>query len=112
MKQIFSDFEILRLVKEHEAPGVFLKARKPLNWSPIDLSDVALYSMILGRRTKNVPNFKGAPLARRLILRLLSSKARWLLPGILLNLLERGLLRESDLVIKEKLWLLNEDCEF
>jgi len=50
-----------------------------------------LYSMILGRRTKNVPNaraaLKDAPLARRLIPRLLSSKARWLLRGILLNLL-------------------------
>jgi hypothetical protein len=70
MKQIFSDFEILRLVKDHEASGVLLKARKPLNWSSIDLSDVALYSMILGRRTTLIPEMSDMPLQRRLILNL------------------------------------------
>jgi len=29
MKQIFADFEILKLARDPEAPGVFLKARKP-----------------------------------------------------------------------------------
>jgi hypothetical protein len=28
MKKIFSDFEIIKLVKDHEASGVFLKAKK------------------------------------------------------------------------------------
>jgi len=28
--RIFRDFEIIRLVRDHEAPGVFLKARKPM----------------------------------------------------------------------------------
>jgi hypothetical protein len=42
MKKIFSDFEIIKLVKAHEAPGVFLKAKKILN-TLIDLSNIALY---------------------------------------------------------------------
>jgi hypothetical protein len=29
MKKIFADFEIIALRSEHEAPGIFLKARKP-----------------------------------------------------------------------------------
>ena len=32
MIRIFKDFEIIKLVKDREAPGVFLKARKPLNY--------------------------------------------------------------------------------
>jgi SAM-dependent methyltransferase len=51
MRKIFSDFEILKLIKDHEAPGVLLKARKHLNYSPNNLQDIALYSMILGQRT-------------------------------------------------------------
>jgi len=90
MRKIFGDFDIIRLTKDHEAPGVCLKAKKPENYVPTDLSDIALYSIILGRRTKNVPNLKDMPLARRLILRLLGSKARWLLPRALLHFLERG----------------------
>jgi len=50
---------------------VCLKAKKLENYVSTDLSDIILYSIILGRRTKNVPNFKDMPLARRLILRLL-----------------------------------------
>jgi SAM-dependent methyltransferase len=89
MRKIFKDFEIIALKRDHEAPGIFLKAKKPENYVPKDLSDIALYSMILGKRTKDIPDFKDMPLARRLMLRLLSSKAKWLLPGVLLNLLER-----------------------
>jgi SAM-dependent methyltransferase len=70
MKKIFSDFEIIRLVKDHEALGVFLKARKTFNWSPIYLSDVALYSMILGRRTTLIPKISDMPLQRKLIFNL------------------------------------------
>ncbi len=93
MKKIFRDFEIIALEKDHEAPGVFLKARKPENYVPADLSDILLYSILLGRRTKDIPKFGDAPLVRRLLLRLLSSKVKWLLPGILLHLLETRYLR-------------------
>ncbi|WP_083494632.1 methyltransferase domain-containing protein [Pyrodictium occultum] len=89
MKRIFADFNIIKLEKDHQAPGVFLKAKKPENYVPADLSNIALYSIILGRRTRDIPDIGDAPLIRRLILRLLSSKAKWLLPGGLLRLIEK-----------------------
>ena len=46
MRQIFSDFTIETLESDPEEPGVFLKARKPANYVPNDLSDYALYSMV------------------------------------------------------------------
>lgn len=91
IRRIFADFEIVVLKKDHEAPGVFLKARKPENYAPIDLSDIALYSIVLGRRTSDIPNITDMPFTRKLTLRLLSSKIVWLLPRILLGLLERCL---------------------
>jgi SAM-dependent methyltransferase len=55
MKEIFKDFEIIKLEKDHEAPGVFLKARKPKDYTgSIDLSEICLYSIILGKRTKEI----------------------------------------------------------
>jgi hypothetical protein len=52
---------------------VFLKARKPTNWSPNDLSQIELYSIVLGRR-KELIGMDKAPLARRLGMRLCPSK--------------------------------------
>jgi hypothetical protein len=69
MKKIFSDFEIIKLVKDHEAPGVFLKAKKTSN-TLIDLSNIALYSMILGKRTTLIPKLSDMSLQRRLTLKL------------------------------------------
>ncbi|MEM1983619.1 MAG: hypothetical protein QXZ63_08210 [Sulfolobales archaeon] len=91
MRRIFADFEIINLSRDHHEPGVFLKARKPENYVPIDLylSGIALYSIVLGKRTKDIPNFKEVPLTRRLMARFSSSKVRWLLPGALWKLLER-----------------------
>ena len=51
MKKIFAEFDIIKLKQDKEAPGVFLKARKPAGWRAVDLSGLALYSMVLGRRT-------------------------------------------------------------
>ncbi|MEM2410636.1 MAG: hypothetical protein QXF87_08950 [Thermofilaceae archaeon] len=87
MRRIFADFEIFE--RRLGAPGVFVKARKPEGYKPTDLSSISLCSVVLGRRTKDIPDLKDMPLARRLMIRLLSSKARWLLPGTLLNLLEK-----------------------
>jgi len=70
MKKIFSDFEIIKLIKDHEAPGIFLKAKKTSN-ALIDLSNIALYSMILGKRTTLIPKLSDMPLQRRLTLKLL-----------------------------------------
>lgn len=39
-RRIFADMEILALVGDRQAPGVFLKARKPNNFKEIDLSEV------------------------------------------------------------------------
>lgn len=68
MKRIFIDFDIR---KGYQAPGIFLKARKPEDYVPVDLSDIALYSMILGRRTREIPEITEIPFIRRFILKLL-----------------------------------------
>jgi len=65
MQRIFSDFEILKLAKDHEAPGVLLKARKPFNYSQNDLKDIALFSMILGKATTSIPELQEMPLSRK-----------------------------------------------
>jgi len=95
MKEIFADFEIIALKRDHEDPGVFLKARKPENYKPTDLSSIALYSIVLGRRTKDIPSFKDVPLARRLMI-LLILKVKRLLPRTLLILLRRSFLSLYD----------------
>jgi len=71
MKNIFSDFEIISLSKDHEAPGVFLKAKKPYDWKPVDLEVLSLYSMILGRRTRNILSVRDMPLTRKVRIKLL-----------------------------------------
>jgi hypothetical protein len=65
LQRIFNDFEIIKLVRDHQAPGVFLKARKPLDYSPNGLQGIALYSMILGRRTTSIPSLQEMPLFRK-----------------------------------------------
>jgi len=53
-KQIFGDFDILKLDKDEES-GVLLKARKPLNYNKNNLENIALYSMLSGKRELNKP---------------------------------------------------------
>jgi SAM-dependent methyltransferase len=82
MEKIFGDFEIIALEKDWEGPGVFLKARKPTSRSPNDLSQIELYSMFLGRRTREIVGMDKAPLARRLGIQLCQSKTiRRIVPG-------------------------------
>jgi len=52
MKNIFSDCETLVLEKDPSELGVFIKVRKPENFNEIDLSDYALYSIIINKKTK------------------------------------------------------------
>lgn len=54
MKQIFSDFEITTLERDSEAPGVFLKARKPENFHEADLSNYGLYSILQNRKVVGI----------------------------------------------------------
>ena len=75
MEKIFGDFEAIALEKDWKGPGVFLKARKPTNWSPNDLSQIMLYSVVVGRRAKKLIGMDIAPLARRLGILLCQSKA-------------------------------------
>ena len=67
MIRIFKDFEIIKLETDWEAPGVLLRARKPINWRPIDLNNIELYSIVLGKRVRNLVNLNEAPLMRRLM---------------------------------------------
>jgi len=69
MERIFADFEILKLARDQEAPGVFLTAEKPSNWNPCDLKDIELYSMVLGKRTREIVDWSKAPIQRRLKIR-------------------------------------------
>ena len=74
-------------------PGVFLKAKKPGNWAPVNLGNIALYSVLLGRRTKNIVDIKDAPFSRRLMLKFIRSRVRWLFPDGLIHLIEKRFAR-------------------
>ncbi len=89
MPRIFRDFEIIKLARDHEEPGVFLKARKSTNWRPIDLSNIELYSIILGRRIREIVDLSRASTTRRLMLRLCESRLKWLLPGAISHLMTK-----------------------
>ena len=54
MKYIFSDCEILVLEKDFQAPGVFLKAKKPNKFVEKDLSDHKLYSVVVNKKIKEI----------------------------------------------------------
>ncbi|BCU67944.1 hypothetical protein HS7_13810 [Sulfolobales archaeon HS-7] len=66
MKEIFDDFEIINLMRDPLEPGLFLKARKPFNFKLRDLTVIALYSMLTGRRIKSVPD--KLPMSRKIFL--------------------------------------------
>jgi hypothetical protein len=92
MEKIFNDFDIITLKRSIEY-GILLKARKPKNWTPANLDNVALYSVLLGRRTKEIISIEDIPLARRCVFKFLSSKVRWLMPGALMRILEKTFAR-------------------
>lgn len=46
MKEIFSDFEIVEVQSDYQAPGVFVSASKPLGFIEKDLSDYPIYSIV------------------------------------------------------------------
>jgi hypothetical protein len=56
MVEIFSDFIIDVVAPDPEEPGVFLKARKPVDYVPNDLSGYQLYSMVTQNRARSVEN--------------------------------------------------------
>jgi len=89
MVRVFRDFEIIRLEADWEALGVFLKAKKPINWRPIDLNDIELYSMILGKRVRNLVSLNEASLVRRLMLMLCELELKSILPSVIVHRLAR-----------------------
>jgi len=93
LKKIYSDFEIITLRQDHEAPGVFLKAKKPYNWKPNDLQEIDLYSMILGKRTNKIPDISDMPPLKKFVIKLSQSKVKYLLPGGLIHLIDKMILR-------------------
>lgn len=58
MKTIFSDCDIISLESDFLEPGVFIKLRKPKNFIENDISDYALYSVILNKHIKSLEKEK------------------------------------------------------
>lgn len=54
MRYIFSDFIIEKLEKDPLEPGIFIKARKPQHFSKIELSNYALYSVVVHRKIRSI----------------------------------------------------------
>ena len=87
VRGMFSDFDIITLKRDIEH-GILLKAKKPDSWIPAKLDNIDPYSVLLGRRTEKIVTIDDTPLARRLAIKFLSSKARLLMPQALIHLLE------------------------
>jgi SAM-dependent methyltransferase len=51
MQEIFRDFQILKLIPDPQAPGVFLKCRKPEDFREIDTSRLRLFSVVKAERS-------------------------------------------------------------
>lgn len=54
MKNIFSDCIIEKLEKDELEPGVFVKVKKPRNFMEKDLSHYELYSIIIGKKARDI----------------------------------------------------------
>jgi SAM-dependent methyltransferase len=88
MVKIFSDFQIMVLKKDYEASGVFLKARKSLGYKSNDLSEIAIYSIVLGKKTVDIPQPSEISFIRKLKYLIVSN-----LLGVLTGRLRQALLR-------------------
>jgi SAM-dependent methyltransferase len=58
MEAMFSDFEIEKLEKDPEYPGVMMKAIKPVEYSENDLTGHKLYSILKRRRMTDISNLE------------------------------------------------------
>lgn len=57
MRILFSEFSIEAIERDPEAPGVFVKARKPVPFFEKDLKTHKLYSMVRRKRCRNIREF-------------------------------------------------------
>jgi SAM-dependent methyltransferase len=53
-RQMFADLSIENLLSDPQEPGVFLRARKPANFTERDLSDHRLYNILAGIPTREI----------------------------------------------------------
>jgi SAM-dependent methyltransferase len=88
MKQIFSDFEMLTLEKDPEAPGVFVKVRKPEKFAEANLSSFGLYSILQKKRVVSIDNDFGESLGYGIVM--VREKAKNILFSIARRLMKRA----------------------
>ena len=76
IREIFSDLSIDAITKDSYAPGVFLKARKPVNFVEYNTDEIELYSVIARQRRRKVS-----------IITIFLFRAKWLLWRLLSRIL-------------------------
>lgn len=92
MKWIFSDFEIECLEPDPLFPGVFLIAKKPVEFVEADLSEYKLYSMLKWKRVATVTNFDIRSYTIRALIRHYLSR---ILPSGMKRAIKKAILREQ-----------------
>jgi SAM-dependent methyltransferase len=71
LRAMMGDFETVASEKDPAYPGVFIKARKPESYVPsVDLSEIALYSVIVGKRTTKIPEMTDMVSVRKMLVNL------------------------------------------
>lgn len=85
MRAIFSDMSILAIASDPLTPGIFIKAAKPENYRENNLSTLALYSIVSGRRQSEIT---GGAIAIFKFIRALRGAVSAILPENLKRLLK------------------------
>ena len=77
MKEIFSDFEIVEVQSDYQAPGVFVSAIKPLTFQEKDLSNFSTYSIVTNTPKLELEerDFKSSYFSRLGLKQLIKNKA-------------------------------------
>jgi SAM-dependent methyltransferase len=81
IEAIFSDLSIEIIERDPLAPGVFVKAHKPIDFSEKDMKDHGLYSIVRSRRCTNIHEFdilrfKAKRLPRLMLSRILPAQVK------------------------------------
>ncbi len=90
MEDIFSDFEILKIQKDWEKPGIFLKLRRPSDFQENELRTYKLYNIVTGTK---VPYFVDNLYQCRNFKRMMRKK-KWEERGQKAVLFARGLIKK------------------
>jgi SAM-dependent methyltransferase len=64
MRRIFADMELV-VERDEGEPGVFVRAQKPVTWTAQPLEEIALFSVIVGRRVLDVSDWQRVSFASR-----------------------------------------------